>query len=397
MNRREFLIRQAAFLGAFGSLNAFGAQRVWAGFRTDRYAQMDWDEYLVEPVALPTGRAGDTSLFAIPSPIQREWSRQPTPDFSRVQRQIVGLRPFRRGGFRLEREDLFSGRKQIVHNYGYGGAGITLAWGAAELALEKLSPIPSGTPVAVLGAGVIGLSTAYVLLEKGYQVRIYSEQFHPDITSSVAGGQFAPSVVEAPRGVPMNDVVYRSWRRYAELEGQGVGVSYRPNFLVTSRSTFDRFPKGTIPGGRSFPMRRLPFSGPARSGSYAWTMLIEPPIYLPWLTREIERMGGVFQQRGFRSRQDLQSLAEDVIVNCTGLGSKALFADRAMIGVRGQLVLLEPQNLEYLLSYGGGYVFSREDAVVLGGTFEYGVESLRTTPQAYSHIMRKNKEFFGVR
>ena len=40
----------------------------------------------------------------------------------------VGLRPFRTGGVRLESQ---SGT-QIVHNYGHGGAGVTLSWGCAQ-------------------------------------------------------------------------------------------------------------------------------------------------------------------------------------------------------------------------------------------------------------------------
>ena len=38
---------------------------------------------------------------------------------------LVGLRPERRGGVRVEREG------DVIHNYGHGGAGVTLAWGCA--------------------------------------------------------------------------------------------------------------------------------------------------------------------------------------------------------------------------------------------------------------------------
>jgi D-amino-acid oxidase len=52
-------------------------------------------------------------------------------DQPRILAQRVGLRPFRKSGVRLEREQLPDGRT-IIHNYGHGGSGFTLSWGCAE-------------------------------------------------------------------------------------------------------------------------------------------------------------------------------------------------------------------------------------------------------------------------
>src|ERR1700704_1850638 len=55
----------------------------------------------------------------------------------RIIREVVGLRPYRPEGFRVEAERV--GEKLLVHNYGHGGAGITLSWGTASLAVDILS------------------------------------------------------------------------------------------------------------------------------------------------------------------------------------------------------------------------------------------------------------------
>ena len=55
-------------------------------------------------------------------------------DESRVIRTVAGLRPYRRSGFVVRAEVL--GDKRLVHNYGHGGAGITLSWGSSKLATE---------------------------------------------------------------------------------------------------------------------------------------------------------------------------------------------------------------------------------------------------------------------
>ncbi|KXK59774.1 amino acid oxidase [Micromonospora rosaria] len=44
----------------------------------------------------------------------------------------IGLRPARHGGPRVERESTGVPGRRLVHAYGHGGAGVTLAWGCAD-------------------------------------------------------------------------------------------------------------------------------------------------------------------------------------------------------------------------------------------------------------------------
>src|SRR4051812_13269558 len=79
----------------------------------------------------------------------------------RVIRTIVGLRPFRPSGFVVRTQKLDS--KTVIHNYGHGGAGITLSWGTAHLAAEEGARSGAARECAVIGCGVVGLSTARLL------------------------------------------------------------------------------------------------------------------------------------------------------------------------------------------------------------------------------------------
>lgn len=51
---------------------------------------------------------------------------------ARVVGHRVGLRPARTGGVRIEAKPLPGSDGLLVHNYGHGGAGVTVAWGCAE-------------------------------------------------------------------------------------------------------------------------------------------------------------------------------------------------------------------------------------------------------------------------
>lgn len=63
---------------------------------------------------------------------------------ARLLEQVVGLRPARHGGVRLAIDPVrLPGGGTLIHDYGHGGAGVTLAWGCADevvgLARESLA------------------------------------------------------------------------------------------------------------------------------------------------------------------------------------------------------------------------------------------------------------------
>src|SRR5262249_3936423 len=130
----------------------------------------------------------------------------PDPDFSLLRRNepyVVGIRPHRAGGVRLELDEEViasrHGSKFLIHNYGHGGAGITLGFGCAGVvadhvrALKREMRAPS---VAVIGCGVIGLTVAAELRRRWPKLRLTVYAKDLDVrktTSFVAAGQFEPS------------------------------------------------------------------------------------------------------------------------------------------------------------------------------------------------------------
>ncbi|HKS30577.1 MAG TPA: FAD-dependent oxidoreductase [Pyrinomonadaceae bacterium] len=335
---------------------------------------------------------------------------------NRIIREIVGLRPYRAEGFVVNAERV--GNKLLIHNYGHGGAGITLSWGtaslAADLARDFLAVQPSRVQrrsraatqrrFAVLGCGVNGLATA-CLLQRRFQdgpgtVTIYSKDLPPETTSNIAGGFWSPtSVYDSQAASPGFREQFRlacriSNRAFQLLVGPEYGVRWIDTFeLYRNEASLAR----QLPGGDDLYPQQQIYRDPEHYFGFPYvrqysTMLIEPPVYLNALLRDFYTAGGRLVVREFRNREEVMRLPETVIFNCTGLGARTLFDDQKLGPVRGQLEVLLPQpEIDYCY-LGSGYMFPRRDGIILGGTFDRDDWSLSPRPEQTTEIIEEHGE-----
>ena len=324
-----------------------------------------------------------------------------SPD--REIRTVVGLRPFRPSGFVVKAEKL--GEKLVIHNYGHGGAGITLSWGTSQLATALLPGEPVSS-VAVLGCGAVGLATARLLQDRGLSVTIYASELPPNTTSNIAGGQWFPfGVFDFGKQSPefMNQFVQATelaYRRYQTLLGPRYGVRWIRNYFLShhapTENDVSRAIRQFTPETRVLRESEHPFSGYEFVLQYD-TMLIEPPIYLNAMLTDFRIAGGAVRLMHFDQVSQLQRLTEPVIFNCTGLGARALFDDQELSPVKGQLTVLLPQpEVNYMaLMEDELYMFPRTDGILLGGTFEKDEWSLSVNETAKARVLQGHAKFFG--
>jgi len=336
----------------------------------------------------------------------------------RVIREIVGLRPFRSEGFVVEAQKV--GDKLLIHNYGHGGAGITLSWGTATQAVDLVRdfspPVPARraaarTPrrFAVIGCGVNGLSTAR-MLQRRYQdgpgtVTIYARDLPPETTSNIAAGYWAPvslfdqEAVTAKWTEQFKAAARISNRAYQLLVGPEYGVRWLDVFTLFRNEAAIQ----ELAGGDELYPNRIIYRDPANYFGFPVvrqhsSMIIETPIYLRSLLRDFYNAGGKLVVKEFKSREEVMHLAEPVIFNCSGLGARTLFSDDKLIPVRGQLEVLLPQpEIDY--GYiGQGHMFPRSDGILLGGTFDRNDWSLDVNPDHTSYILNTHTEIMkGVK
>jgi D-amino-acid oxidase len=234
--------------------------------------------------------------------------------------------------------------------------------------------------VVVVGAGVVGLSCALRLLEAGHRVDVLARDLPLETTSSVAAAIWSPSLA-----VPRDDVASWATATYAELArlaaDEATGVVMRRGTELHREPTADPWWLEAVPA-----LDRVAPPAPYPDGWSFAAPVVEMPHYLTWLRAKVEEAGGTV------TRMALAHLPEGpLVVNCSGLGSRALAGDTALTPVRGQVVVLEQWGLEewWLADDGPTYVIPRARDVVVGGTRQPGEWDRRPHAEQADDILRR--------
>ncbi len=362
---------------------------------------------------------------AVPAPGLRPMRRlvPVRASWDRVIRTTVGLRPYRPSGFVLRSERFVE--KLLVHNYGHGGSGMSLTWGTGQMAAELALGRPERR-AAVLGCGVAGLTTTRHLQRRGFEVTIYAATVPPDTTSnmSLAGWTPTSGLVDPERRTPAWDARFRraatlAYRQLQLLVGRGYGVSWLDGYALSNRGPNDPpaaerpadaeparpreplLPEELSTGSTLLGPGEHPF--PTRYATVSPSLRIEPSIYMDALVRDVREAGARIVIRAFNTPREVAALEEPIVVNCTGLGSGALFGDREIMPVKGQLTHLIPQSEVEYSTFGsatptaGGFVHMqpRSDGIALGGTTVEGDWSLEPDEDARRRIVEAHIELFS--
>ena len=296
----------------------------------------------------------------------------------------VCLRPFRAAGPRLDTErirDTF-----VVHNYGHGGSGWSLSWGSSTIAVDKALTQSPGR-IAVVGCGVMGLTSALLAQAAGKPVTIYAKEVIQRTFSARATGSFTPDsrialTDSAGPDFPalweeMARTSLKTFRSHLGLPGDP--VRWIDRYIVADSTA----PVASLPmegalqfaayGDRLqdlFPHAGVlrPADTPFRASSVRRrsVLMFNISSYSHMLMTQFLIAGGRIEHREFHDPVELAALPEKVVINCTGYGARALWRDESVVPVRGQHAYLIPQpEFDYALAYRGVNVVPRSDGIVV--------------------------------
>ncbi len=338
----------------------------------------------------------------------------------------VCLRPFRAAGPRLDVERV--GEKVVIHNYGHGGSGWSLSWGSAEMAVGKAAAL-SPRRVAVVGCGVIGLTTALTAQRAGLDVTIYTRDLLPHTRSVRANGSWTPDsrvALTAPAGSQFADTWERmarySWKSYRDYLGlPGNPIDFRDSYVLSDTpfdapepepenpdhkgdyattgmpqqssefASYGERIRDIIPASELLSAQENPFAVPyARR---APLMIFNFGAYGHLLLSEFYQAGGRIVIREFHTPADMKSLPEPVIINCPGYAARDLWGDRSLIPVRGQTAWLPPQpDVAYGVRYKGASALSKSDGLMIQGFDMSGLGEMDGVGNSFEHADRSEAE-----
>lgn len=260
-------------------------------------------------------------------------------------------------------------------------------------------PTQADADVLVVGAGVIGLTTAICLAEAGLTVLVVSAEQPGQTTSAAAGALWGPHLVGQDERIGRWASV--TLDRLEELRAPRIGASAlagvvrRVEGMAASATPDAEPPEYTAADGLT---ACRPDEVPAGYAT-AWrlsALLIAMPGYLDYLAGRLTRAGGTIAVGPrLRTLADARDSAPGarVIVNCAGYGARDLVPDPDVTAVRGQAVVVRnPGITEFFVGSGAEhwpltYLFPHDDVVLLGGTEEEGSTSREPDDGTAEHIV----------
>lgn len=223
--------------------------------------------------------------------------------------------------------------------------------------------------VAIIGAGVSGLTCAVAFAETGFATSILAEQIGDRTDSAAAAAIWYPyDAGPSNQAIAWALKTYRTLCDLAPDPCSGVSLVELRTF---SRTGEIEIPEWALPLGA----RRLRSEIPAAfiTGFTLNVPVMDTTIYLDYLARRFRDAGGDIRPNKRFTKLEEVDPAFDLVINCTGIGARTLVLDSELEPHRGQIAIVRKLELPCAVVCDDAplmYAIPRANDCVFGGTNE---------------------------
>ncbi|XP_055936508.1 D-amino-acid oxidase-like [Argiope bruennichi] len=248
--------------------------------------------------------------------------------------------------------------------------------------------------VAVIGGGVIGITTAVVIAEHldNVQVTVISDKWSPDTTGDGSAGYWAPYLLGDLPPDTLREWCKKSSEIFQEIfqsaKAVEYGVGLLPVYCIFSYApTDDSVFNDLYLDYRPMTKKELSvFPSKYCYGISITSFFAECTKLLPALMKRIEKRDGRFIEKKIYSFSELAG-KYDVVINCTGIGARNLVPDPEVTPIRGQVIKVRAPWMKHCVIIDDDYyVIPNSEEVVLGGTAQEGNWNLEVDPEDHRKI-----------
>ena len=252
--------------------------------------------------------------------------------------------------------------------------------------------------VAVVGQGVIGLTTAYKLLTAGFIVDIFSKEAFEDTTSMAAGAYWWPH-----KAYPQERVSGWAKETYDEFveasRNPESGIHFEPHFRFCLDPDDGAYARHLVDEWEE--VNGADYGTPCHEAYHLQVPVIDVPVFMPNLKAQVESAGATFHIRELASPAALFPEYE-LVINCTGVWARHFVNDEEVFPIRGQAIQLSnPTGLKtstriYQKEDKFTLILPRSSDIILGGTAQEGSWDRTPSDADTQVILERCKEIVPV-
>jgi D-amino-acid oxidase len=238
--------------------------------------------------------------------------------------------------------------------------------------------------VAIVGAGVSGLTCGVAFAERGFQTKIFAEQAGTRTTSGAAGALWFPyDAKPAEKVIPWALTTYKVLVGLAKDPQSGVSMIELRQYC---RSAKIPIPNWAAPFVVSSAVEESVF----KSGFAVRVPLVDTTIYLDYLAKRFQTASGEIKIGVRLEKLDDVDSKFDLVINCAGIGARELVRDKDIEPHRGQVAIVPKiDNLNCAIVCDDAplmYAIPRTNDCVFGGTNEVS-HDLEADPETTKAIV----------